>query len=74
MIRRPGRKPTLALWMLVALADVAVLVAARPVPALLALVAAALLAATVAVLAARTPAPDVALAGSPSTPDLPTTP
>jgi hypothetical protein len=34
MIRRPGRKPTLALWMLVALADVAILVAARPMPAL----------------------------------------
>jgi uncharacterized membrane protein len=28
MFRRPGSKPTIALWMLVALADIAILVAA----------------------------------------------
>lgn len=35
MIRRHGSKPTLALWMLVALADVALLVAAAGVLAVL---------------------------------------
>ncbi|WP_306204324.1 hypothetical protein [Actinoplanes sp. RD1] len=74
MIRRPGRKPTLALWMLVALADVALLVAARPAPALLALAVAALTAAAVALVARRAQTTRVALAGSPAPSDAQRTP
>lgn len=59
MIRRHGSKPTLALWMLVAIADVALLVAAAGVLAVLvAVFGAVILAAGVAaLLMMRRPAP-----------------
>jgi hypothetical protein len=60
MIRRPGRKPTLALWMLVALADVAILVAARPMPALAGVALLALATVAVVLLARRFPATEAA--------------
>jgi hypothetical protein len=43
MIRRHGSRPTIALWMLVAIADVALVVAAAGMLALLLAVAAALI-------------------------------
>jgi hypothetical protein len=45
--RRNGTKPTLALWMLVALADVALLVAAGPLVVLVCLVAVVVIAGSV---------------------------
>ena len=51
--RRHGRKPTIALWMLVAVADLAILVAATGVVTML-LIVAALIALAGGVLAART--------------------
>ena len=51
--RRHGRKPTIALWMLVAVADLVILVAATGVVTML-LIVAALIALAGGVLAART--------------------